>query len=104
MRGSVPDAGVDHHVEQIDDQVHDDVGGGEDQQHALNDRIVAVQNCVDDKPADPRNGEDAFGHHDAPEQQRDADADDRHDRNGGVRQGMGRTGAATPEAPWRAPS
>src|SRR5262245_5412313 len=36
-------AGINHPVENIHDEVDDDVDGGDEERHALNDRIIALE-------------------------------------------------------------
>src|SRR5512136_1626248 len=44
---SVPDPRIEQRVAEVDQQVDDDVHRGEQQRHALDDRIVAPQDRVD---------------------------------------------------------
>ena len=77
---SVADPWIEHGVEQVDDQVHDNVGEAEHQHDALDDRIVAAQDGVHDEAANAGDGEHAFGHHGAANQPGEADADDGDDK------------------------
>src|SRR5512145_1236826 len=52
---SVADARVEQRVAEVDHEVDDDVDRGEQQRHALDDRIVAPQEGVDGKAAQARN-------------------------------------------------
>ena len=61
---------------------------GEHQDQPLHDRIVALQHGIDGEAAEPRDVEHGLGDDDARDQQRDADADHRDDRHGGVLQRM----------------
>ena len=69
-------------------QIDQHVDEAEQQHDALDDRIVAAQDRIDGQPAEARDGEHALGHHRAADQERDADADDGHDRHRGVLQRM----------------
>src|SRR5512135_378459 len=70
---SVADPRIEQRVAEVDQQVDDDVHGGEQQRDALDDRIVAPQERVDGQPAEPRNREHGLGDDHAADQQRDAD-------------------------------
>src|SRR5690349_17222284 len=55
MRGkgrSVPNPRVDHHVREIDREIDEHVDGGEQQDDALDDRIVPPQDRIDGQAAD----------------------------------------------------
>src|SRR2546423_8019358 len=81
---SVPDPWIEKHVTQIDGEIDQNVGRGEDQDDALNDRIIAPQDRVDGETADSRDCENRFRDDRAADEQRDADADDGHYRHGRI--------------------
>src|SRR5262245_55128774 len=58
---SVSDARVEEHVREIDREVDEDVGPREDQDDALDDRVVAAQDRVHREAADARDREHGFG-------------------------------------------
>src|SRR5713226_7608057 len=80
----VPDAWVEQRIAQIDQEVDQHIGGRENQDDALDDRVVAAQDRIDRQPPETGDREHRLGHDDPRYQQRDADADDRHDRHRGV--------------------
>src|SRR3954451_3051945 len=75
---AMTDPGVENGVEQIDDEVHDDEAGGDQQHHALQDDEVARRNRADQEPADPRQREYCLDNDGAADQAADIDAGDRH--------------------------
>src|SRR5882762_223329 len=87
---SVADARVEQPVRKIDQQVDQHVHAGEQQDYALNDRVIAPQNRIDRKPADAGNREHRLGDDRATDQQCDADADYGNDGNAGVLERMAR--------------
>ena len=96
MRGS------SKRVAEVDEQVDQHVGGREHQDDALDDRIVAAQDRIDGQPADAGDREHRLGDDDAADQQRDADADDRHDRHRGVLQRVADQHLVVRRDPWPA--
>src|SRR5262245_6306687 len=77
---SVPDAGIEDDIGQIDDEVEEHVDARDDEDDALNDGIVTAHDRVHGEPAETGHGEDALRHHRAADQEREADADDGHHR------------------------
>src|SRR5688572_536404 len=57
----VADARVEEHVAQVHREIDQHVCGGEDQHHALDDRVVAPEDRVDREPADAGERENGFG-------------------------------------------
>src|SRR6185437_14355341 len=53
---SIANTWVDDHVDEVDREVHKNIGYGEDQEHGLDHGIVALQDRVDHQPAEPRDG------------------------------------------------
>ncbi len=98
MARSISDPRIDHRIENVDGEVHQDVGKAEQQHDALDDRVVAAQDGIDREAAEPGNGEYALGDHGAADQERDADADDRHDRHRGILERMHEQDAALADA------
>src|SRR5687768_11062267 len=72
---SVADARIEVHVGEVHREVHEHVGAREDQDHALDDGIVAPQDRVHREAPDARDGEHGLGDDRAADQERDADAD-----------------------------
>src|SRR3954462_2725498 len=83
---SIPDPRIEEGVGEVAHEVDDHVDAREQQDHPLDDRVVALRDRVDDEAADPRDVEDRLGDDDAADKKRDADADHGHDRDAGVLQ------------------
>src|SRR6266849_4746873 len=49
---SVPDARVEQRIAQIDQQIDQHIGGRENQDDALDDRVVAAQDGIDREPSE----------------------------------------------------
>src|SRR5438876_11849593 len=75
---AMADPGVEDGVEQIDDEVHDDEAGGDQQHHPLQDDEIARGNRADQEPADSRQREDCLDNESAADQPADIDSGDRH--------------------------
>src|SRR6266568_7562593 len=84
----VPDARVEQRIAQIDQQVDQHIGGRENEDDALDDRVVAAQDGVDREPPEAGDSKHRLGDDDAADQQRNPDPDDCHDRHRGVLEGM----------------
>ena len=72
--------GIDDCVEYVHEEVHEDEYAGDEQDNALDDRIVATQDGVDEEPSQPSYGKHVLGDHGAVEKDRERNA---HDRNHG---------------------
>src|SRR3989442_276649 len=79
---------IEQHVRKIDRQIDQHVDRGKNQDHALDDGIVAAQDGVDGEAADAGQREHCLGDNGAADQQCDAHADDRHHGNRGVLERM----------------
>src|SRR5262245_6144041 len=77
--GSVADAGVEEDIEDVDEEVQQHVDARDDQDDALDHRIVAPHDGIDGEAADAGKGEDALGHDRAADEEGEAHADDGHD-------------------------
>src|SRR5215813_3380531 len=77
--GSVADAGVEEDIEDVDEEVQEHVDARDDQDDALDHRVVAPHDGVDGEPPDAGEGEDALRHDRASYEEREAHADDGHD-------------------------
>src|SRR5215204_587502 len=77
----VPDAWVDHRVDEVDDDVHDDDDQRIDDHDRLEQGVVALLGGADHQLAEPRPGEDFFGQHRTADQADREDADERDDRD-----------------------
>ncbi len=78
------DPRIDQSVGQVDSEVDQHVEAGENQDHALDDGIVALGNGVHHEPAHAGDVEHRLGDDDATDQQCDADADDGQDRHASI--------------------
>src|SRR5690606_24390318 len=85
---SVADAGIEEGIGDVDRQIDEDVDQREQQDHPLDDGIVALQHRVDDEPAEAGDVEDGLGDDHTADQGSDADADYSHDRHGGILERM----------------
>src|SRR5438093_9162854 len=72
---------VEQHVRKVDQQIDQHVDRGKNQDHALNDGIVAAQDRIDGEASDAGQREHRLGDDRAADQQCDANADDRHHGN-----------------------
>src|SRR5882762_1011237 len=81
---SVADPGVEEGVERVDDQVDQDHHAHDEQVHALDHRIVALVDRVEEKAAHPGQPEDALEDHGAAQDLGDLDAEYGDDRDQGV--------------------
>ena len=93
MRGSIT------RVEQIDQQVGEDEDGRDDQDRALHHRIVAVQDALDQHPAQTLDGKDVLHHDRARHQQGKGDADHRDHRDQRIGKGVAQQSAARSRRP-----
>src|SRR5207249_5116014 len=84
-RPLVPNAWIEDDVEDIHDEVDQDVDAGDDEQHALDHRVVAPHDGIDGEAAQPGQREDALGYHGAADEEREADREDGHERQRGAR-------------------
>jgi hypothetical protein len=80
---ALPDTRVEDGIGDIDRQVDDDEGRGDEEARALDQRIVPRQDALHEKPAEPGDREQLLDHggagHDHAEPRPD-DGDDRHQR------------------------
>src|SRR5438105_809206 len=72
---------IDHAVEHVDDEIDADDDRRDQQNAALDNRIIARLDAVDQPIADARPGENRFGEDRARQQQTDLEADDGDDRD-----------------------
>ena len=75
-------------VGQVDCQIDQDIDGREQQDHALDNRVVAADDGIHGETADAGNGKHALRDNHAGDQQRDANADYCHNRHCRVLQSM----------------
>src|SRR5580693_7565191 len=80
--------GINHAVDEIDDQIDEDDDGGDEQHAALQRRIIAPADRIDKPMADARPREDRLGQHRPGHQAGNREADDSHDRQERVAQGV----------------
>src|SRR5919201_3194510 len=59
-RSANPDSGIDPAIQQVDEQIAHDEAERDQQDHALDERIVAREDRVDDEPSHARQREDVF--------------------------------------------
>src|SRR6185312_8857289 len=80
--------GVDDAIDEIDDEIDQDDHSGDEQDAALERRIVAPADRLDEPMADPWPGEDGLGQHRSGHQARNREADHSHHRQERIAQGM----------------
>src|SRR5690348_5975301 len=76
-----PDSGIDPAIEEIDGEIADDEAERDQQDHALDERVVACKHGVDDETPHARQREHVFGDHRTADERAELQADDRHDRD-----------------------
>src|SRR5438067_2283869 len=81
-----PDPWVEPAVGQVDQEIDQDDGGGQDEDGGLDDWVVAVDDRLDREQADARPGEDGLDDDRPAEDVAKLEADDRDQRNQGVAQ------------------
>ena len=81
-------ARVDREVGEVGEQVERDVGGRRDEDDALDDGVVAVEDRVDDQLAEAGNGEHLLGQHRAREQRAELERAERDDRRQRIAQAV----------------
>ena len=79
-------ARIEQAVAQIDDQIDEHHRHADDQEHAGDDRIVALVHGVEQQQSHAGDDEDLLHDHGAADQQRRLQADQRHDRDQRVAQ------------------
>jgi hypothetical protein len=72
----------------VDEQVDHHVGQRKHQDDALDHRVVAAQNCIDREPSEAWYREHGFGYDHATDQQGEAEADGRDNRDGCILERM----------------
>src|SRR5580698_6354801 len=77
---AMADPRIEHGVEQVDDEVHDDEAGGDQQHGALQNNQIARVDRADQEPPDARQSEDRLDDDGAADQPADIDAGDGHQR------------------------
>src|SRR5215510_14648237 len=85
---AVSDARVQDGIGQVHQQVDDDVGGRDEEDRALHQREVLVQDPADDEPAEARPAEDGLDDDGAGQEVPELQAEDGHHRDGGVLQAV----------------
>src|SRR5512140_233188 len=75
-----PDPRVQERVRDVDDQVHHDVDDRDDDDHALDDDVVATLDRLRDRPPDSRKVEDRLREHGPGEKAAEREPDHRDDR------------------------
>src|SRR6202030_4289635 len=70
---SVADARIEQSVADVDREIDQHIGGREQQDDALDDRVVAAQDGIDGEPADAGDGEHRLGNDDAADKARHAE-------------------------------
>src|SRR5262245_23414682 len=93
---SVADARIEEHVAQVHREVDQHVSSREDENDALNDRIIAPQDGIHCEAAYAGDREHGLGNDRAAHEERDPDADDSHDRNRGILESV-----SSEDCPWR---
>src|SRR6266545_4960450 len=75
MASVVPDARVEHGVEQVDHEIDHHIDRGQQHDHALDQRKVVVGHALHEQLADPVEVEHLLGDHQPADQERKLDAD-----------------------------
>src|ERR1700733_1185911 len=88
MSTAMADPGIDGAVDEIDDQIDQDDDGGDQQNAALQRRIIAPPDRIDEPMANPWPGEDRFRQHCAGHQTRNREADYGHHRQERIAQSV----------------
>src|SRR5882762_3907496 len=70
---------IEDDIEEVHPEVDEHVDAGDDEDHALDHRVVAPDDRVHREAAEPWQREHALGHDGAADEQREPDADDRDD-------------------------
>ena len=69
---SILDPRIKQPVAEINKQVDHDVGRGEDENDALDDRVIPAQDGIDRQPAEARDVENGLSHNDAADEHLDS--------------------------------
>src|SRR5262249_38264499 len=88
VRKSISYPWIHDRVDEIDEQIHHDVGEREQEDEPLNDRIVAPEDRIDSEAAQSRNGKHRLGNDGATYQESDSETYDGDDGNRRVLQRM----------------
>src|SRR6202035_5871160 len=80
--------GIDEAIDEIDDQIDQDDDSGDEEHAALQRRIIAPADRIDEPMAYPWPGEDCLGQHRSGHQSGNREADHRHHRQERVAQGV----------------
>src|SRR6516162_6546545 len=73
---SIPDAGIEHGIAEVNEQIDQHIRGRKDKDDALNDRVVSSQYRIYCEAAEPGYREHRLGDHDTGDKPGDPDADD----------------------------
>src|SRR5437879_408540 len=84
----VPDARIEDGIERVHRQVDQDDGGDDDEVDALDDRIVALGDRLEEETPEAGQAEDGLDDHGAAEDLRDLDAEHGQHRDEGVLQAV----------------
>src|SRR5437667_2042962 len=76
--GAIAHPRVEHPVQHVHREVREDHDRGDEHDEALHDRIVAPQDGLHEEARDARQVEHGLGDDEAPDQERELDADDGH--------------------------
>src|SRR5918996_1084496 len=82
------DSGIHEPIRDFDEEVGEEDPDRHDDDHALHDREVTAEDGVNEEHADAREREDRLRDDGAPEETRDADAEDAEDRQQRVPEGV----------------
>src|SRR5712664_2796763 len=74
---TIAHARVEHAVEHVDEEVTEDHHDGDEHHEVLHDRVVAPEDRLHEEAGDAGQVEDGLGHHEAPDEERELDADHR---------------------------
>src|SRR5437762_4630907 len=83
-RSAISDPGIDPAIEEVDEQVAQDEAEGDQENHALHQRVVAREHGVHHEAADAGQGEDVLGDHGAADQRPELQPEHGDDGNQGI--------------------
>src|SRR5262249_30232024 len=98
VSGSMPDAGVEHRVDHVDDEVDEDEADRRDEDSALDHREIAAVDRVERQLPNPGPVEDELDDVGAGEDEARLEADQGHERQGGNLQSVDEEDASLREA------
>src|SRR5882672_6201876 len=80
---SIPDAGIEEGIGEVDEEVQADDHGRDDEVHGLHDGVVELAERLEEEEADPGQSENRFDDHGAADVERHLQADEADHRDEG---------------------